>query len=188
MSKRSGIYLGIGFLLAILLILSIRFSPQRLSGFLGLAEMDVRQFLTMKLFTVGKVSVSILFLLKSAVFLLLLSMLTARVRKLLYSRLRQTAMGDARAYMLARFASMSVFGIGLLAGLEINGLNLNTIAIIGGTLGVGVGFGLQTIVSNWVAGLILLIEQPIRIGDVIALQSLTGVIVRIGGRSTWLRT
>lgn len=142
----------------------------------------------MKLFSVGKVSVSILFLLKSVIFLLLLSMLTTRVRKLLYSRLRQTAMGDARAYMLARFGSMSVFGVGLLAGLEISGLNLNTLAIIGGTLGVGVGFGLQSIVSNWVAGLVLLVEQPIRIGDVIAVQSLNGVIVRIGGRSTWIRT
>ena len=59
-------------------------------------------------------------------------------------------MGDARAYMLARFASMSVFGVGLLAGLELTGLNLNTLAIIAGTLGVGVGFGLQSIVANWV--------------------------------------
>ena len=188
MSQRRGRYLAIGSLLVILIALAIWISPQRLPGFLGLAEMDVRHFLTMKLFTVGKVSVSILFLLQSAVFLLLLSMLTARVRRLLYARLRQTAMGDARSYMLARFASMSVFGIGLLAGLEITGLNLNTLAIIGGTLGVGVGFGLQTIVSNWVAGLVLLIEQPIRIGDVIAVQSLNGVIIRIGGRSTWLRT
>ena len=188
MSQRRWRYLVIGIVLAVLVALAIWVSPQRLPEVLGFADTDVRQFLTMKLFTVGKVSVSIVFLLKSVVFLLLLSMMTAKVRKLLYARLRQTAMGDARAYMLARFASMSVFGIGLLAGLEITGLNLNTIAIIGGTLGVGVGFGLQTIVSNWVAGLILLIEQPIRIGDVIALQSLTGVIVRIGGRSTWLRT
>ena len=188
MSHRFRVYLVSGILAFILIVLTIRVSPLRLPGLLGFADTDVRQFLTMKLFTVGKVSVSILFLFKSAVFMLLLSMLTAKVRKLLYSRLRQTAMGDARAYMLARFASMSVFGIGLLAGLEISGLNLNTLAIIGGTLGVGVGFGLQSVVSNWVAGLVLLIEQPIRIGDVIALQSLTGVIVRIGGRSTWLRT
>ena len=67
-------------------------------------------------------------------------------------------------------------------------LNLNTLAIIGGTLGIGVGFGLQQIVGNWVAGLVLLVEQPVRIGDVINVRSLTGTIIKIGGRSTWVRT
>jgi len=140
MSKRRAIYSGAGILLVILLFLVVRVSPQKLPGLLGFADTDMRQFLTMRLFTVGKVSVSIVFLLKSVVFILLLSVLTARVRRLLYARLRLTAMGDARAYMLSRFASISVFAIGLLAGLELTGLNLNTLAIIGGTLGVGVGF------------------------------------------------
>ena len=97
-------------------------------------------------------------------------------------------MGEARAYTLARFASMTVYAFGLLVGLEWTGLNLNTLAIIGGTLGIGVGFGLQQIVGNWVAGLVLLVEQPVRIGDVINVRSLTGTIVKIGGRSTWVRT
>jgi small-conductance mechanosensitive channel len=90
--------------------------------------------------------------------------------------------------MLARFGSMAFFVIGLTIGLESAGLNLNTLTILGGTLGLGVGFGLQSIVANWVAGLTLLIEQPVRIGDRVDVKETTGVIVKIGGRSTWIRT
>ncbi len=187
-TERSTIYLLLAVVLLFALIAIIGVPARRIPGFLGLADDGTRHFLSTPLFTLGKVSVSLLFLFKAALYILLLGIGTSRVRSLLYSRLRQTALGEARGYMLARFASMALFGLGVIVGLELTGLNLNTLAIIGGTLGLGIGFGLQSIVANWVAGLVLLIEQPVRIGDVIALQSLTGVVVRIGGRSTWVKT
>jgi len=67
-------------------------------------------------------------------------------------------------------------------------VSLNSLAILGGTLGIGVGFGLQSIVANWVAGLVLLIEQPFRIGDRIDAGGTAGVVSRVGARSTWVRT
>ena len=184
--KRSSGCLWAGLLL--LVIVAVDVIPREFPGLFGLAGSDVRRFLTMRLFSLGQVSISILLLLKAALFFLLLSTIAARVRHPIYVRLRHTAMGEARAYMLARFASMAVYVFGLLVGLEWTGLSLNTLAIVGGTLGIGVGFGLQQIVANWVAGLVLLVEQPVRIGDVINVQSLAGTIVRIGGRSTWVRT
>jgi small-conductance mechanosensitive channel len=60
--------------------------------------------------------------------------------------------------------------------------------ILGGTLGVGIGFGLQSLVSNLIAGLILLIEQPIRIGDLIEFGNKAGEVVRIGTRCSWIKT
>jgi len=72
--------------------------------------------------------------------------------------------------------------------LQAAGVNLNSFAILGGTLGIGVGFGLQSIVANWVAGLVLLVEQPFRIGDRIDVGGTAGVVGRVGVRSTWVRT
>jgi small-conductance mechanosensitive channel len=81
-----------------------------------------------------------------------------------------------------------IYIIGLMIGLQLAGLNLNSLAILGGTLGIGIGFGLQSIVANWVAGIVLLIEQPFRIGDRIDLGETGGVVGRVGVRSTWVRT
>jgi small-conductance mechanosensitive channel len=68
------------------------------------------------------------------------------------------------------------------------GVNLNSLVVVGGALGIGVGLGLQAVVSNFVAGLILLIEQPIKLGDRIEVGDTYGDVVRLSGRSTWIRT
>ncbi len=177
-----------GVLFVLIAFLGIAFVPFKFPGIFGAADSEARRSLDMRLFSLGQVAISISFLLKAIFFVLLLSLAAARVRHLLYVRLRRTSMGDSRAYLLARFASMSIYALGLLLGLEWTGLNVSTIAIVGGTLGVGIGFGLQQIVANWVAGLVLLVERPLRIGDIVAVRGLTGVIIRIGGRSTWVRT
>jgi small-conductance mechanosensitive channel len=61
-------------------------------------------------------------------------------------------------------------------------------AVLAGTLGVGIGFGLQNVVNNFVSGLILLYEQPVQVGDVIELADLSGEVRRIGVRSSTVRT
>jgi len=111
------------------------------------------------------------------------------VRKLLYRRVSRTSAFDPQhSYVLARFVSLMIYVIGLLIGLQAAGVSLNSLAMLGGTLGIGVGFGLQSIVANWVAGLVLLIEQPFRIGDRIDVGGTAGVVGRVGARSTWVRT
>ena len=164
-------------------------NPERLPLLSHLLGDEARQFITLPLFTVGKLPVTFAFLVESCVFLILLFFVSSRVRVVLYAiMIRHTALGGQHGYILARFASLAVFAIGLTIGLESVGLNLSSLAILGGTLGIGVGFGLQSIVANWVAGLVLLIEQPVRIGDRIDMGGTSGVITKIGGRSTWIRT
>jgi small-conductance mechanosensitive channel len=68
------------------------------------------------------------------------------------------------------------------------GFGLNRFTILAGAFGVGIGFGLQNVVNNFISGLILLVERPILPGDTVQLGELTGVVKRIGMRSSTVRT
>ncbi len=68
------------------------------------------------------------------------------------------------------------------------GFDLNRLTLLTGAFGVGIGFGLQNIVNNFVSGLILLFERPIQIGDAVQVGSVVGEITRIGIRSSTIRT
>jgi potassium efflux system protein len=90
-----------------------------------------------------------------------------------------------------RFAVLTLcryllLAIGVLAGLSCLQLGLDKIGVVLAALGVGLGFGLQEIVSNFVSGIILLLERPIRVGDVVTVAAMTGKIDRINIRATTL--
>jgi small-conductance mechanosensitive channel len=85
-------------------------------------------------------------------------------------------------------ASYAVIGIGFGAAVLAAGVEMTRFAVLAGTLGVGIGFGLQNVVNNFVSGLILLYEQPVQVGDVIELADLSGEVRRIGVRSSTVRT
>jgi small-conductance mechanosensitive channel len=90
--------------------------------------------------------------------------------------------------VIARLTRYLLIALGFFFALAAIGVQLTQVTIIGGALGVGIGFGLQNVVSNFVAGLILAFERPIREGDLIQLETLTGEVRRIGFRATIVRT
>ena len=87
-------------------------------------------------------------------------------------------------YALLTITRYSIFVIGLLVALGHAHLDLGRLGWLMAAVGVGLGFGLQEIVSNFVSGLILLIERPVRPGDVVSVGSITGTVQRINIRAT----
>jgi potassium efflux system protein len=82
----------------------------------------------------------------------------------------------------------SIILIGLLLGVAFMGIDLSSLAFIVGALGVGIGFGLQNVVNNFVSGLILIFEAPIQVGDTVEVGTLMGKVVQIGIRTSRVRT
>jgi potassium-dependent mechanosensitive channel len=82
----------------------------------------------------------------------------------------------------------SLVALAFILALAALGVELQNFAIVAGALGIGIGFGLQNIVSNFVAGLILLFERPVRVGDTVVVSGEWGTIRKIGLRSTIMQT
>src|SRR6185437_1238579 len=92
------------------------------------------------------------------------------------------------AYAVARIAQYIVVFTIIAVGLDNFGLSLKSIAALGAFLSVGVGFGMQNIVQNFVSGLILLIELPVKQGDVVRTGNTVGIVDEIAMRATRIRT
>jgi potassium-dependent mechanosensitive channel len=82
----------------------------------------------------------------------------------------------------------AVLLIGFLVGLAVLGVDLTKVTILAGAFTVGVGFGLQTVINNFVCGLILLFERPIKVGDIVQIDTDIGEVRRIGIRACVVRT
>ncbi len=78
--------------------------------------------------------------------------------------------------------------IGLFIVLQTAGINLSSLGLLLGALGVGIGFGLQNITNNFISGIIILFERPIKVGDRVEIDELSGNVVRISARSTTIIT
>ncbi|NVO12842.1 MAG: mechanosensitive ion channel family protein [Rhodoplanes sp.] len=138
---------------------------------------------------VGGVTISIQTIL-GAIAILLLGVLAVRgaQRWLETSFLPRTALDPGLQHSISTlFGYAGLIGV-LAAVLGAVGIDLQKIALIAGALSVGIGFGLQSIVSNFVSGLILLAERPIRVGDWVVVKSEEGFVRKISVRATEIET
>ncbi len=91
-------------------------------------------------------------------------------------------------YAIVTFTRWAMIILGAVFALSALGIDMAKITLLAGALSVGIGFGLQNVVNNFVSGLILIVERPINIGDVIEWGGMSGTVTRIGIRSSTVRT
>lgn len=92
-------------------------------------------------------------------------------------------------YALSRIGRYIIWIIGFAIGLSYLGFNMASFSLIGGAIGVGVGFGLQNIISNFISGIIILVERIVKVNDFVDLQSgVTGRVIEINLRYTRVTT
>jgi potassium-dependent mechanosensitive channel len=102
----------------------------------------------------------------------------------IYPRLR---LAPGVPYATSTLVHYVVLVIGILFALTIAGVDFSQFALLGGAIGVGLGFGLQNIFNNFVSGIILLFERPVKVGDVIQVDANVGTVEKIGIRASLLR-
>jgi potassium efflux system protein len=144
-----------------------------------------------KLFYVGDAPVTPRSLVQFVLILLIGVILSWFIRRLLHriERRREQISESSSFYTLGRLLHYLIITIAFLAAFASLGLDLGSLALIAGALSVGIGFGLQSIVNNFLSGLILLFEGSLRAGDFIELDSgVTGVVKEISTRYTRINT
>lgn len=93
-------------------------------------------------------------------------------------------LSESARYSVGALVRYLILLVGLLIIVQTVGIDLTTFNVLAGAIGIGVGFGLQNIVSNFIAGLIIMFERPVKIGDRIVVGGVEGNVVNIGARST----
>ncbi|MFW6437788.1 MAG: mechanosensitive ion channel domain-containing protein [Armatimonadota bacterium] len=146
-------------------------------------------FLKRPLFTVAENDVSIFSILR-AVVVILIAWLVARFLRgwLARSARIRDRVSEGVQYALSSLTFYLILVAGVLWAMLVGGFPLNALTVLAGMAGIGLGFGLQDIVSNFVAGLILLLERPLAVGDYIEVAGTWGRVTSVSLRSTVVRT
>ena len=113
----------------------------------------------------------------------------SRVQRWISSGLLARSSLDAGArHAAGAVARYALLAVGLLVIVQTAGIDLTTFNVLAGALGIGIGIGLQNVVSNFFAGLIIMFERPIKLGDRIEVDGIEGDVVEIGARGTTVLT
>jgi small-conductance mechanosensitive channel len=115
--------------------------------------------------------------------------ISSRTKHFLFNRfLTKSGLDRALQYAISQIVSNVVLIVGIVIVLENTGIHLGALAVFAGAVGVGIGFGLQNIASNFISGLVILAERPITIGDRIEVAGIAGQVQQIRARSTVILT
>ena len=156
-------------------------------SFLHEAWKDTLEIARDPLFSIGHTDLT-LFRLLGLLLIIVAAQQIAKIIKRSINRLNPDT-SDPAVYLLSRLAGYFVWVVGALIGLNFLGFELSSFAFLGGAVGLGLGFGLQNILSNFVAGIIILFEKTLKVGDIVELQSsVTGKVAEINLRYTRITT
>jgi small-conductance mechanosensitive channel len=132
---------------------------------------------------VGQLRISIYTVLRSTVALAVLLSVALYLTGLIESRIRTSrALSPTVQVLFTKSLKMVLVAFAMLIALRSIGVDLTALAVVGGAVGLGAGFGLQKIVSNLISGVILLVDRSVKPGDVIAVSGTYGWVTALGGR------
>ncbi|MDX1604735.1 MAG: mechanosensitive ion channel [Candidatus Competibacterales bacterium] len=149
---------------------------------------------TASLFKIGETPVTAIGLLRVVVILTIAWLISYWLRRALTRLSERSASSNLPAYYtVGRLSHYLIILIGFLVGLSSIGMDFTNFALVAGALAIGIGFGLQAIVNNFISGLILLFERSLKVGDFVELPStngsvVTGEVKAINVRSTQIKT
>jgi small-conductance mechanosensitive channel len=150
---------------------------------------QIKDFLEVPIFKLGETHITLWTLLYFVILLVLLVWLTGIFQRwLLRTWSAKTKSEEGTRQAVLSIVRYSMITLGLLVIIQTAGIDLTTLNVLAGAVGIGVGFGLQNIANNFISGVIILFERPIKIGDRIEVGEVEGDVVRIGARSTTVVT
>jgi small-conductance mechanosensitive channel len=149
----------------------------------------IKETWSIELFKLGDSTFTIrtFFLLIFSIFLLFF--LSGKVKRLLNKRVFPRYNVDVGvSESISTIVRYLILIVGVIIIFQTTGIDLSALGLLVGALGVGIGFGLQNVTNNFISGIIILFERPIKVGDRIEVEGLTGNIVDISARATTIIT
>jgi len=148
----------------------------------------LKAFLETPFFQLGETQITLLRVLYFLLLLILLAYISGKGKRLVNRVLTRRGVDLGVREATGSIVRYLMLFIGLLIILQTVGIDLTAVSILTGAVGLGIGFGLQNIASNFISGIIILFERPVRMGDRITVGNVEGDVVRIGARSTSVLT
>ena len=137
---------------------------------------------------IGKQRISLLLVLEGLASMIVTVVIALWISRLIESRVMHADTFDLNLrIVLSKVTRALLILVGVLIALPLAGIDITFLSIFGGALGVGLGFGLQKIASNYISGFIILLDRSVRIGDIIAVDNKFGEITQINNRYTVLK-
>jgi potassium efflux system protein len=147
------------------------------------------EVLTTPFTTAGSSRISIITILLAIPVFFVASWVSKLAKRFIDSALlSRVTINDAVRFTISNLLRYGILVLAILIGLSFIGINLSSLTVLFGVLGIGVGFGLQNIVANYVAGLVIFFERPVKEGDRIVVEGVVGDVVQIRLRSTVINT
>ncbi len=148
-------------------------------------EFTFRELLNFKLFTIGKADISVSSLIFLVIFILALNFIVKIIRKLIY---RSQKLDESKKFTIFSLIKYVLYVVGFILGMNMIGINVSVLMGASAALLVGIGLGLQNIFSDFVSGIVLLLDSSIKVGDIIEVDNLVCQVKEINLRTTTVLT
>lgn len=148
---------------------------------------QINQYLAFVIFTYNDVNITVAKVIQVPLILFVMWFVVTRIGKLIKKTLLAKKISQDAVHLFTRIYFILSIAILIFTSLEVLSIPLTAFAFVSGAIAIGVGFGAQNIINNFISGWILMWERPIRIGDFLEVGNAKGVVETINTRSTRIR-